>query len=149
MFKSLKFNSSGNSVQHDWLCWGLTTCQSLWVILSSPRKREKRDRRNSRGDEREGWGRKRKMNESEETEYKNSPSTLTCCKDSRPCPTVSQSQLTPLPQPTIPNSPAWISLHLCYGFTEWIYFKEITMTWKYLKRLATKYNTCLKIFNIR
>ena len=32
------------------------------------REREKRDRRDSRGDEREGQGRKKKMNESEETE---------------------------------------------------------------------------------
>ena len=51
----------------------------------------------------------RKMNESEETEEikKKSPSTLTCYKGSRPCPTVSQNQLdargvrytTPLPHP--------------------------------------------------
>ena len=34
-------------------------------FVSSPREREKRD---SRGDEREGQGRRRKMNESEETE---------------------------------------------------------------------------------
>ena len=34
-------------------------------FVSSPREREKRD---SRGDEREGQGRKRKMNESEEAE---------------------------------------------------------------------------------
>ena len=41
-------------------------------FASSPR--EKRDRRGSRGDEREGQGRKRKMNESEETEeIKTSP----------------------------------------------------------------------------
>ena len=33
---------------------GLTTCQSLWVILCSPREREKRDIRDSGGDEREG-----------------------------------------------------------------------------------------------
>ena len=37
-------------------------------FLSSPREREKRDRRESRGDEREGQGRKRNRNESEETE---------------------------------------------------------------------------------
>ena len=39
-------------------------------FVSSPREKEKRDtcRRDSRGDEREGQGRKRKMNESEETE---------------------------------------------------------------------------------
>ena len=34
----------------------------------SPREREERDRRDSRGDEREGQGRKRDRNESEETE---------------------------------------------------------------------------------
>ena len=36
--------------------------------MSSPREMEKRDRRDSRGDEREGQGRKRIKNESEETE---------------------------------------------------------------------------------
>ena len=36
--------------------------------MSSPREREKRDRRENRGDEREGQGRKRNRNESEETE---------------------------------------------------------------------------------
>ena len=37
-------------------------------FVSSPREREKRDKRDSRGDEREGQGRKRNRNESEETE---------------------------------------------------------------------------------
>ena len=37
-------------------------------FVSSPREREKRDKRESRGDEREGQGRKRNRNESEETE---------------------------------------------------------------------------------
>ena len=37
-------------------------------FVSSPREREKRDRRESRGDEREGQGRKRNRDESEETE---------------------------------------------------------------------------------
>ena len=37
-------------------------------FVSSPRERMKRDRRDSRGDEREGQGRKRNMNESEERE---------------------------------------------------------------------------------
>ena len=37
-------------------------------FVSLPREREKRDRRDSKGDEREGQGTKRKMNESEETE---------------------------------------------------------------------------------
>ena len=53
---------------------------SLWIVLgfndkstlvdhfvSSPREREKRDRRDSRGDEREGQGRKREMEERERT----------------------------------------------------------------------------------
>ena len=63
-------------------------------FVSSPRERDKRDRRYSRGDEREGQGRKRNMNENEETEeIKHSPSTLTCYKDSRLCPTVSQYKL--------------------------------------------------------
>ena len=37
-------------------------------FVLSPREREKRDRRDSRGDEREGQGRKWNRNESEETE---------------------------------------------------------------------------------
>ena len=64
--------------------------------MSSPRESEKRDtrRRDSRGDEIEGQGRKRNWNENEETEeIKHSPSTLTCYKDSRPWPTISQYQL--------------------------------------------------------
>ena len=69
------------------------THQPLWVILCH--LSEKRDRRDSRGDEREGQGRKRNLNESEETGElkKYSLSTLTCYKDSKPCPTVSQYQL--------------------------------------------------------
>ena len=63
-------------------------------IVSSPREREKTDRRDSRGDEKDGLGRKREMKESEVTEeIKTFPSTLTCCKDSRPWPTVWQYQL--------------------------------------------------------
>ena len=42
-------------------------------FVSSPREREKRDRRDSRGDERGGQGRKRNRNESEETEIKTFP----------------------------------------------------------------------------
>ena len=37
-------------------------------FVSLPREREKKDTRDSRGDESEGNGRKRKRNESEETE---------------------------------------------------------------------------------
>ena len=51
-------------------------------FVSSPREREKRDRRGSRGDERKGQGRKRNRNEREETEeIKAFPFTLTCYKD--------------------------------------------------------------------
>ena len=50
-------------------CVGVYRHVNPWGhFVSSPRKREKRARRDSRGDEREGQGRKRKMNESEETE---------------------------------------------------------------------------------
>ena len=53
-----------------------------------------RQKKDSRGDERKGQGRKRKRNESEETEDKQTfPSTLHCYKDSRSCPTVSLYQL--------------------------------------------------------
>ena len=66
-------------------------------FVSSPREREKRDRRDSRGDKRQGQGGKRNRKESEETEeIKHSPSILTCYKDSRPCPTVSQCKLDAL-----------------------------------------------------
>ena len=59
-------------------------------FVLSPSERENRDRR----DKREGQGRIRNRSESEETEeIKTYPSTLTCYKDSRPCPTVSQYQL--------------------------------------------------------
>ena len=42
-------------------------------FVSSPREKEKCDRRDSRGDEREGQERKRNRNESEETEDINHP----------------------------------------------------------------------------
>ena len=72
----------------DCLCWDLTLVGHF--VLSS-REREKRDRRE---DEREKQGTKRKKNESEVTEkIKIFPYILTCCKDSRPCSTVSQYQL--------------------------------------------------------
>ena len=63
-------------------------------FVSSIREREKRDRRESRGDEREGQGRKRNRNESEETEeIKTFPLYPYPLQDSRPCPAVSQYQL--------------------------------------------------------
>ena len=117
----MTYATSGNSDQAELVTnkmYGLYTLVRLWLhylgldwsilivlgfndtstleghFVSSPREREKRDRRESRGDEREGQGRKRNRNESEETEeIKTFPSTLTHYKDSRPCPTVSQYQL--------------------------------------------------------
>ena len=66
----------------------------LGHFVFSPRETEKRDRRGSKRDEREGQGVKRNRNESEETEeIKTFPLYPYCCKDSRPCPTVSQNQL--------------------------------------------------------
>ena len=63
-------------------------------FVSYPREREKKDRKYSRGDEREGQRKKRNRNERTETEeIKSFPSTLTCYKDSKPCPTVRQYQL--------------------------------------------------------
>ena len=63
-------------------------------FVSSPREREKRDRRDNRGDERKEQGRKRNWNKREETEERKTfPFTITCYKDSSPCPTVSQYQL--------------------------------------------------------
>ena len=63
-------------------------------FVSSPREREKRDRRDSRGDLREGQGRKKNRNESKETEeIKTFPLYHNLPKDSKPCPTVSQDQL--------------------------------------------------------
>ena len=57
----------GKWMKVNWLCWGLTTHQPLWVILCHLPEKRRRDRRDSRGDEREGQGRKRKKNESELT----------------------------------------------------------------------------------
>ena len=63
------------------LLWGSSPIQVRLIVLglndtstleghfvSSPREREKRDRKESRGDERVGQGRKKNRNESEETE---------------------------------------------------------------------------------
>ena len=62
-------------------------------VLSS-REREKRDRRDSRGDEREGQGRKRNRNESKKTgEIKTLPLYPCLLQDSRSYLTGSQYQL--------------------------------------------------------
>ena len=71
------------------LSLGLMTCQPLWVILCRlPEKGRKEivEEMKERGREARGTGMKVKK-------LKQSPSTLTCYKGSRPCPTVSQSLL--------------------------------------------------------
>ena len=61
-------------------CWGLNATSTLADhFVLPPRDREKRDRIDGRGDEREGQVRKRKRNESKETEeIKTFPLYLTC-----------------------------------------------------------------------
>ena len=67
-----------------WLCWGLTTCQPLWIILcrlsekgrweieETVEEMNERDRRESGK-----W-----MKVKKQKKYKHIPSTLTCCMDS-------------------------------------------------------------------
>ena len=71
-------------------------------FVSSPRECEKRDRRDIRGDEREGQRRKKKMNESEETEeIKTFPPLPIPAAKVAGRPTVSQYQLdAPVTQDT-------------------------------------------------
>ena len=70
------------------------------------------------------------MNESEDTEeIQHSPSTHTCCKDSRPCPTVSQYQLDALvtqdtqhlchtqPSPVLPGK---FTLYMYLSFSSFV-----------------------------
>ena len=83
-------------VRIDWLCWGLTTRQPLWVILcrlpEKGRKKIEEMVEEMKERDREEWEQEWKWKKTEE--IKHSPSTLTSCyKDSRPCPTVSQYQL--------------------------------------------------------
>ena len=69
------FFKKGLQCKEDLIVLGFNDTSTLeGHFVSSPREREKRDRRESRGDEREGQGRKRNRNESEETEeIKNIP----------------------------------------------------------------------------
>ena len=72
------------------------TRQPLWVILCRLPEKGRREVVEIVEEMKERDRGERKMNESEETELKPSPSSLTRYKDSRPCPTVSQYQLDPL-----------------------------------------------------
>ena len=70
------------------------TCQSLWVILWLPEKGRKDieeivEDMKERDREERGKGMKVKK----QKKSKHSPSTLTCYKDSRPCPAESQYQM--------------------------------------------------------
>ena len=63
-------------------------------FVSSPREREKTDRRDSRGNDRKGQGRMRNRNKSEETEeIKTSPLYPCLLKRQRPSPTGNQNHL--------------------------------------------------------
>ena len=69
------FFGPGNHKSHIGFGWlvvlGFNNTSTLvGHYVSSPKEREKRDRKDSRGDEREGQERKRNRNESEETEMK-------------------------------------------------------------------------------
>ena len=87
----------------DRLCWVITTCQPFWVILCRlPEKGRKEieeivKEMKERDREEKGTGMKvqKKKKKKKNRRNKNipTPSTLTCYKDSRPCPTVSQYQL--------------------------------------------------------
>ena len=79
-----------------WLIWlssGLTTRQPLWVILCRLPEKEKREIGDSKGDEREGHGRKKNEWKWRNKKIKAFPSTFTWGKDSRPCPAISQYRL--------------------------------------------------------
>ena len=67
------------------------TRQPLWVILCCLPEKGRRETEETVVEMKERDSEERKMNEREETEE-----IITCCKDSRPCPTVSQSQLDAL-----------------------------------------------------
>ena len=95
----------------DWLCCGLIICQPLWVVLcclpekgrieETVKEMKERDREES-----DKW-----MKVKKQKKYKHSPSTLTSCKDSRPCPAVSLYKLDApmmlLPYPTTPLCLIW------------------------------------------
>ena len=91
-----------------WLCRGLTTLQRLWVILCRLPEKGRREIEEIVEMMKEGGGggggkgeRGKWMKVKKQKKSKHSPSTLTCCKDSRPCPIVSQYQLdAPLTQDT-------------------------------------------------
>ena len=74
-YGGLQVGKRSHGGQKDLIVLGFNDTSTLeGHFVSSPREREKRDRRESRGDEREGQGRKRNRNESEETEeIKTSP----------------------------------------------------------------------------
>ena len=80
-------------------CWGLTTRQPLWVILC--RLQEKgRKQIEEMEEEMKKWERKETgtgIEVKKQKKKEHSPSTLTCYKDSRPCPTpaVASTSWTP------------------------------------------------------
>ena len=73
----------------DWFCWGLSARQPLWVIFCRlPEKGRKKIEEIV--EEMKERDREERDERKETKETKTLPSTLTCYKDSKPCPTVSQ-----------------------------------------------------------
>ena len=73
---------------------GLATTHRFWVILCRIPEKGRREIEEVFEEMKDRIRGERKMNGSEETEeIKTFPLSLTCCKNSRPCPTVSQYQL--------------------------------------------------------
>ena len=68
----------------NWLCWGLTTCQPLWVILCHLPEKGRREIEEIVEEMKERDGEKEENEWSEDTEeIQHSSSTHTCCKITR------------------------------------------------------------------
>ena len=87
--------SNEDSVSIFWMCWSLTTLQPLWVILCRLPEKGRKEIEETVGEtkERDREERGTGMKAKKQKKQKHFPSILTCYKDSRPCPTVSQYQL--------------------------------------------------------
>ena len=93
--KLFNFIFSSSSYPLFFYCWGLTTRQPLWVILCRlPEKgrREIEEIVEEETKERDRVERGKWMKVKTQKKF----TTHTCCKDTRPCPTVSQYQLDAL-----------------------------------------------------
>ena len=119
--------------------FGVKHVNSCGIILCRLPEKGRREIEEIVEEMRERDRRERKINESEETEEINSsPFTLstTCCKDSRPCPTVSQQvgrpgdvrYTTPLPHPATPFLLETMNLYQVSSF-KCIHFNTSNSLW--------------------